>query len=84
MKTQFSGENIFIKPLKKKSIIINYMLTQLCLTLCDSMDCSLPSSSGYGIFLGDLPNRGTEPISPMSPALQIDSLHSESLGSYAF
>ena len=25
-------------------------VTQLCLTLCDSMDCSLPGSSVYGIF----------------------------------
>ena len=25
-------------------------VTQLCLTLCDPMDCSLPGSSVYGIF----------------------------------
>ena len=25
-------------------------VTQLCLTLCDPMDCSLPGSSIYGIF----------------------------------
>ena len=60
------------------------MHAQLCLTLCDSMDCSLPGSSGHGIFLGDLPNPGTEPISHMSPAFQVDSLHSEPLGSYVY
>ena len=25
-------------------------VTQLCLTLCDPMDCSLPGSSIHGIF----------------------------------
>ena len=82
MKTQFSGENTFIQPLKKKSIIIHCVHAQLCLTLCDSMYCSLSGFFGHGIFLGDLPNPGTEHISPMSPALQVDSLHSEPLGSY--
>ena len=54
---------------------------QLYLTLCDPMDCSLLGSSGHGIlqarilewlpFLssGDLPDRGIEPRSPMSPEL---------------
>ena len=27
-----------------------YLVIQLCLTLCDSMDCSLPGSSIHGIF----------------------------------
>ena len=27
-------------------------VAQSCLTLCDPMDCSLPGSSVYGIFLG--------------------------------
>ena len=26
------------------------LLAQLCLTLCDLMDCSLPGSSAHGIF----------------------------------
>ena len=52
-----------------------------CLTLCKSMDCSLPGSSVYGVFQarileqfpyptpGDLPNPGIEPASLVSPAL---------------
>ena len=27
-----------------------YSVTQLCITLCDSMNCSLPGSSLHGIF----------------------------------
>ena len=54
------------------------MHAQLCLTLCDRMDCSLPDSSHCGIFQArilewsaisysrDLSNTG---IKPMSPAL---------------
>ena len=54
---------------------------QLCLTLCDPIDYSLPSSSAHGILQArilewvaipssrDLPNQGTEPASPVSPAL---------------
>ena len=61
-------------------------VTQLCLTLCDPVDCSLPGSSIHGIlqarilewiaisFSGDLPNPG---IKPVSPALQADALPSE-------
>ena len=58
------------------------------LTLCNSLDCSPP-----GIFFrqeywsglpfptpGDLSNPGIEPGSPMSPALQVDSLSTEPLG----
>ena len=57
-------------------------LVQLCLTLCDPMDCSPPGSSVCGIlqarilervaicFPRDLPNPGIE---PESPALQVDS-----------
>ena len=51
------------------------LLLQLCLTLCDPMDCSLPGSSVHGIlqsrvlewvampFSGDLPNPEIEPVS---------------------
>ena len=56
------------------------LITQLCPTLCDPMDCSPPGSSVHGIlqarilvwmaipFSRDLPNPGIE---PRSPALQI-------------
>ena len=56
-------------------------LLQLCLTLCDPMDCSWPGSLQQGYWHGlpfpspgDLPDPGTEPTSPASPALQMDSL----------
>ena len=61
-------------------------IAQLCLTLCDPMDCSPPGFSVHGIlqarilewvaipFSGDLPNPG---IKPGSVALQADSLSSE-------
>ena len=54
---------------------------QLCLTLFDPMDCSLPGSSVHGIIQArilewiampppeDLPNPGIKPESLMSPAL---------------
>ena len=54
-------------------------LLQLCLTLCDPMDCSPPGSSVHGILQdlsglpcpppGYLPNPGMEPMFLMSPAL---------------
>ena len=65
------------------------LVAQLCLTLCDLMDCSPTGFSVHGIFQartlewvamsspGDLPNPG---IKPRSPALQADSLLSESPG----
>ena len=58
-------------------------VTQSCLTLCNSMDCSPPGFSVHGVLqarilewvaissVGDLPNPG---IKPMSPELQGDSL----------
>ena len=61
-------------------------VTQLCPTLSDPMDCSLPGSSVHGVFQqdywsglpflspGDLPNPG---IKPRSPALQTGALPSE-------
>ena len=64
------------------------LVAQSCPTLCDPKDYSMPSCSIHGIlqarilewgpFLspGDLPNPG---IKPRSPALQADSLLSESL-----
>ena len=66
------------------------LVTQPCLTLCDPRDCSSPpGSSVHGIlqarilqwvaipFSGDLPDPGME---PRFPALQVDSLPSESPG----
>ena len=59
---------------------------QLCLTLCDLMDCSPPGSSIHGLSRqeywsvlpfpspGDLPDPG---IKPRSPALEADALTSE-------
>ena len=59
---------------------------QSCLTLCDPIDCIPPGSSVHGIFRqehkiglpltppGDLPDSGIEPVSPVSSALQADSL----------
>ena len=57
-------------------------VTQLCLTLCNSVDYSLPSSSEDWSELpfsspGDLPDPGTE---PGSPALQAGALPSEPPG----
>ena len=61
------------------------LVAQSCLTLCDSMDCSSPSSSVRGILQArtvewvvkpssrDLSNPGIE---PRSPTLQADSLPS--------
>ena len=63
------------------------LVTQSCPTLCDPMNCSPPGSSLRGILQEiilkwvampssrDLPNPGFE---PRSPALQVDSLPSES------
>ena len=57
---------------------------QLCPTLCDPVDCRLLcpwrfSRQEYWSGLpyspsGDLPDPGVEPVSPMAPALQADSL----------
>ena len=64
------------------------LVTELCLTLCDSTDCSPPGSSVHGILqariLGlllpspeDLPDPG---IKPRPPSLQADSPLSEPPG----
>ena len=69
------------------------IFAQLCLTLCDSMDCSHQASLSMGFSRqeywsrqpfpspGDLPDPGIE---PGSPALQADSLPPEPLGKCAF
>ena len=66
------------------------LLAQLCLTLCDPMDCGPPGSSLSMGFLrqeywsglpfpspGDLPDPGTE---PRSPALRVGFFTSEPPG----
>ena len=66
---------------------VKVLVCQSCLTLCNSMDCSLPGSSVHGIFPGknirvsrhsllqrNLPDPGIE---PGSPAMQADSLLSD-------
>ena len=65
---------------------------QPCLTLSDPMDCSPPGSSVHGfprqeywsglpcLHRGDLSNPEIKPTSPVSPALQVDSLPTEPSG----
>ena len=64
---------------------VKVLVSQLCLTLCDPVDCNPPGSSVHRILQarilelpcppqGDLPTPGTE---PRFPALQADSLPSE-------
>ena len=65
------------------------LVSQLCLTLCNPMDCSPPSSPVQGILQQEywsglpFPSPGglLDPgIKPKSPALQANSLLSEPLG----
>ena len=65
---------------------------QLCLTLCNPMDCSLPGSSVHGIsqarilewvaisFSEDLSDPEIKHTSPAAPALQMDPLPTVSSG----
>ena len=66
---------------------------QLCLTLCDTMDCSPPASSIHGVLqarilewvaiassTGDLLNPGIKPMSPAARALKACSLPLSRLG----
>ena len=69
------------------------LVTQLCPTLCNTMDCSLPGSSAHGSLQArilewvaisssrDLPGPGIKPTSLASPALVADSLTLCHLGS---
>ena len=63
-------------------LVLGVLGAQLCLTLCDPVDyiaCQAPLSMGFSRQeywselsfppLGDLPDPGIEPISPVSPAL---------------
>ena len=70
---------------KEQEACMHAKSIQLCLTLCDPMDCSPPGSSVHGIPRkeyssgllfpppGGLSDPGIEPLSPETPALQVDS-----------
>ena len=72
--------------------VTSLVLLQWCLKLCNPMDYSLPVFSVHGILearilewiacpsSGDLPIPGIKPTSPLSPALQVDSLPTEPSG----
>ena len=70
---------------------VYFLVTQLCPTLCDPMDCTPPVSPVHGtsqarilewvaisFSRGDFPEPGIE---PRSPALQADALPLSHLGS---
>ena len=71
---------------RKDIVCVACSVTQSCLTLCNSMDCSLPGSCVHGIFQARIlewdaisysrgsSNTGIKPTSPVSPELQADSL----------
>ena len=65
------------------------LVTQSCLTLCDPMDCSLPSSSDHGfsqarilkwVAISSFRGSSWPKIEPRPPALQAVSLPSEPPG----
>ena len=74
------------------SVVLPCLVTQSRLILCDPMDCSPPGSSVPGIFQAKIleqvaisfsrgsPDLGIELPSPVSPALQANSLSTEPLG----
>ena len=69
---------------------------QLCLTPCDPVRCGSPGSCVHGIFQAkildwvaisssrDLPHTRIDPSSPVSPALQADSLLLSQWGSQLY
>ena len=72
--------------------MLSCLVAQLCLTLCDPMDCSPPGTSVHGDFpgknsgvgchallQGNLPSPGVE---ARSPALPVDSLPVELPGKH--
>ena len=60
-------------PLGGLSRVLCAHSVQLCLTLCNTMDCSLPGSSCLWDFPGKNTGVGCR-VSPVSPALQADYL----------
>ena len=87
--------DMLFSMIKNETLILSIpcMCAQSYPTLCNPVGCSLPGSSVHGIFQqeywsgllcpspGDLSNPGIEPVSPVSPALQVDSLLLSHLGS---
>ena len=85
---------------KSKKVSLGSQLTQsviLCPTFCDPLDYSLLVSSAHGIFQakilgwvaifllqGIFPTQRLNPQSPVSPALQADSLPIETMGSPSY
>ena len=79
-------------PLKQPRNALCVLVAQLCLTLCDPMDCSPPASSVHGILQARIlewvgchshlhqifPTQGIE---PESPALEADFYHLSHQGS---
>ena len=71
-------------------LVLKVLVTQSCLTLYNPMDCQTPLSmelsrqedwSGLPFpSSGDLPDPGIKPTSPVTPALQVDSLVTEPSG----
>ena len=67
----------------------NRECAQSCLTLCDPMDCSLPGSSVRGVLQARIlewvaissSRASSQPTSPASPELQVDSPPLNHLGS---
>ena len=81
---------IFIYFVIQKKLV-KVFVAQSCLTLCNTVACSLPNTSVHGIpqarILKWVPipfSRGSSPpkIEPGSPALQADSLPSEPPGTF--
>ena len=69
---------VLFSPFTSKDVKV--LVTQLCLTLCDSMNCSLPGSSLHGILEARIVEWiaiHSSGIEPRSPSLQADSLLSE-------
>ena len=73
------GRNVYSDPL-----IVKVKVAQLCLNLCDPMDCIVLGILQARILewvafssLGDLPNLGIE---PRSPTMQADSIPAEPQG----
>ena len=70
--------------------LVAVFVAQLCLTLCNPRDCSLPGSSAQGTLQARMLERVAVPppgisrpgIEPGCPSLQADSLPSEPPGTF--
>ena len=82
------------KPVSSPFYLRMCSVPQSCPTLCNPLDYILPGSSVHGFFRqeywsglpfpppGDLSNPGIKSTSPVSPALQADSLPAEPWGKF--